>query len=451
MIARRLVFAFFIAAALLAHAQTSSWNVSSRMAAIESLVHRGTFAIDESPFKTGDKYRYDGHYYSDKPPFFAVVGAVVALGLRTARIDLVPPARIVQYAMTVVLCGIPFALGLGALFGLLRLLDIEARWAAAVATIAGSATLAFPFATVLINHVPAAALLLGALYSLTRARLEGRDTFVAAAGALLAVAFGIDTSFAIFLVLAPIALGRANARTYLAYVAGAIPLFIVLAISNLTLSGNIRPPDTNAPLFDWPGSRFAHGHIAGTFVHRSLASLSLYAFNVLAGVRGLFLYSPILIVGVYALVRRLRTRSDLNPHRSLYAFIAIATTLYVASAIVATIDYGGDAYGMRTFVGVALLLCIPLGTLGEDLRTRRRFRRMFLTVFAVSTAFALMGVNDPFSYRAFPLLDAVPGMIRFTRAHRAHGLLDLAALLIVGVLAYGFVARSLVRERVAVR
>ncbi len=51
---------------------------------------------------------------------------------------------------------------------------------------------------------------------------------------------------------------------------------------------------------------------------------------------------------------------------------------------------------MRTFVGVALPLCIPLGTLGEDL-------------------------------------------------------LDLAALLIVGVLAYGFVARSLVRERVAVR
>jgi len=51
MVARRLALAFFIAAALFAHAQASSWNVTSRMAAIESLVNRGTFAIDASPLK----------------------------------------------------------------------------------------------------------------------------------------------------------------------------------------------------------------------------------------------------------------------------------------------------------------------------------------------------------------------------------------------------------------
>jgi len=242
MVARRLALAFFIAAALFAHAQASSWNVTSRMAAIESLVNRGTFAIDASPFKTGDKYRYAGHYYSDKPPILTVAGACVALALRVARVDVVRQARIVMFAVTVVTVAIPFALGIAALFGVLRLLAIEARWAAAVATIAGSATLAFPFATVLINHVPAAALLLGALYLLTRARLEARGTPAAGAGALLAVAFGIDTSFVIFILVAPLALGRASVRTYLAYVAGTLPVLAVIATSDLALSGNIRPP-----------------------------------------------------------------------------------------------------------------------------------------------------------------------------------------------------------------
>lgn len=442
MVARRLALAFFIAAALFAHAQASSWNVTSRMAAIESLVNRGTFAIDASPFKTGDKYRYAGHYYSDKPPILTVAGAGVALALRVARVDVVRQARIVMFAVTVVTVAIPFALGIAALFGLLRLLAIEARWAAAVATIAGSATLAFPFATVLINHVPAAALLLGAVYLLTRARLEARGTPAAGAGALLAVAFGIDTSFVIFILVAPLALGRASARTYLAYVAGTLPVLAVIAASDLALSGNIRPPDTNAPLFDWPGSEFAQGYIIGSLTPRPLGSVLLYGFNMLAGIRGLFLYSPILIFGLYALVRRLRA-SPADPHRSLYLFIAAATTLYVASAIVATTDYGGYAYGMRRFVGIAMLLCIPLGTLREDLRANLALRLGFFGLLAASTVFALIGVNDPFPAQPFPLLTAVPGIVRFTLAHRVHGVLNIAGLLLFGTFAYASVVRSL--------
>lgn len=439
--ARRLMLAFFVAAALLAHAQLSTWNVSSRMAAIESIVDRGTFAIDASPFRTGDKYRYRGRFYSDKPPVLSIAGAGIALVLRAAHLDIVRHAKYVQFALTVLLVALPFAIGVGTLYELEVRLGIDRRWAAGVATIAGSATLAFPFATVLLNHVPAATLLLIALYAIVRFRRDGGLARVAGAGACLALALGIDTSYAIFVVLLPIALGRVSWRAFVAYALGAAPLLIALAATDLALSGNIRPPDTNAPLFDWPGSEFGGGNLAGTLVRRNFVQTALYAANMLVGVRGLFLYSPILLFGTWALVRKLRDTGDFD--RSIYRFIAIATSLYIASAIIATIDYGGDAFGMRTFVGITLLLCVPLGTLGVDLRANARLRAIFLATLAVSTAIALSGVNDPFSSRPFPLAAAIPDLLHFTLAHRMHGLLDVAALSVFGTLAFTFVVRTL--------
>src|SRR5262245_37387938 len=68
-----------------------SWNDGSRLATVESLVDRGTFAIDDSIFvrvppenapydakelqQTGtlDRLRIDGRYYSDKSPIPAVL------------------------------------------------------------------------------------------------------------------------------------------------------------------------------------------------------------------------------------------------------------------------------------------------------------------------------------------------------------------------------------------
>ncbi len=442
---RRLVLAFFIAATLLAHAQTNSWNVTSRLAAIESLVDRHTFAIDRSPFVTGDKYLYNGHFYSDKPPVFNLAGAAIAVALRAVKIDIVRQSKIVLVPITIVLIALPFALAVGTLFALLRLLGVDERWAASVATIAGSATLAFPYATVLINHVPAAALLLAALYVLARVRRDGHATAPALAGMILAIGVGIDTSFVVFLVLAPIVLGRPTPRAYLVYAAGAIPVLGVLALTNLGLSGNVRPPDTNAPLFDWPGSKFAHGNLAGTVVHRTPAATLAYAFNMLAGVRGLFLYSPILVFGVYALVLQLRDRGTTGVQRTMATFVAVATTLYVASAVIATIDFGGYAYGMRTFVSISFLLCIPLGSLASALRERGTLRRAFLATLVVSIVFALAGVLDTFSASPFPLVAALPNFARFVQAHRVHGLLDLIAFATIGIVAYVVVRRSLLR------
>jgi len=440
----RIVAIFFLAAAMMVHAGSMSWNVSSRMAAIESLVNRGTLVIDASPFHTGDKYMYDGHFYSDKPPLLTLAGAGIALVLRAAHVDIVHQSRIFLVAITLGTVALSFGIVNVALFVLLVRYGFDRDWALGVATIAGFATLAFPFATSMINHVPAAAVLMCALVALSHSRMHGSIGGTATAGFAFAAAIGIDTSYVIFFVLAPIVLGRARIGVYLAYAVGALPIFAGLAIANMAFSGHVQPPDTNAALFDWPGSLFANGHIAGTIAHRSLGDFVTYGFGLIFGSHGLFLYSPILVVGTYALVVALRSRATSSELRSMLIFVAISVPAYVTSAIVGTIDFGGYSYGTRTFVGVSMLLCIPLGTLGSTLRARPTWRSLFLIIVAVSMLFAFGGVINPFPSYAFPLTHAWPDFVLFVKTHQGRGVYLVVALVAIAAIALTTIARALV-------
>ena len=58
-----------------------SGNVWSRYMTIESIVERRTMVIEQSPMLASsgspDIVRFDGHYYSDKPPVLSAIGAIV--------------------------------------------------------------------------------------------------------------------------------------------------------------------------------------------------------------------------------------------------------------------------------------------------------------------------------------------------------------------------------------
>lgn len=89
-----------VVAAIGARPYAGGWNDGSRLAAVESLIDRGTLAIDESvfcgtpqrlieaghlpyfaddpaliPFGTKDKLFIRGQFHSDKPPFVSILMA----------------------------------------------------------------------------------------------------------------------------------------------------------------------------------------------------------------------------------------------------------------------------------------------------------------------------------------------------------------------------------------
>jgi len=428
-----LALAFLISASICVHPEAASWNVTSRLATVESLVDRDTFAIEGSGFKTGDQYFYAGHFYSDKPIVMSIVGAAVVEGLRAVHINIVSNRQLLLAVLTITTVSLPFGMAIAAIAELLRALGNSDRAAAAIATVAGSATLAFPFATVLINHVPAAACLLVGLVVIVR--YAARSRLLILSGSMFALAIGIDSSYALFVIVAPLAIGRAYLRHYIMFAVGACIVLVPLAASNLVLSGTILPPDTNSSLYNYPGSPFAHGYILGSIGERSLAQIVRYAFEVTFGQRGLFLYSPILLIAVYGFVHGLRFPSSPETRRVL-SFVTVASSVYLVSVVLGTTDYGGDTYGLRRFVGISLLMCLSLSAIWNQIRLRCFVRRVFLCVFGFSLLLTGLGVRDPLVTGSFPARDALPILFAYGRTHMAAAATHVIVLGILGTVAF---------------
>lgn len=72
-----LVFAYFMP-------RWADWNIDSRLDLVHAIVDHRTVRIDKVHYNTWDKAVYKGHYYSDKAPGTAVLGAAVYAGFRFA-------------------------------------------------------------------------------------------------------------------------------------------------------------------------------------------------------------------------------------------------------------------------------------------------------------------------------------------------------------------------------
>ena len=83
-----------VAAVLLmfTNGRLDSWSDASRLATIESLVHRGTFTIDGSPYQhTGDRVAVPGRgFLGHHPPALALVLAGPAWLLEKAGVEFEP-------------------------------------------------------------------------------------------------------------------------------------------------------------------------------------------------------------------------------------------------------------------------------------------------------------------------------------------------------------------------
>ena len=134
---------FLIAVAALTKTEPKSWNDRSHIAAIESFVERGTWAIDGSPWhnQTLDKVLLNGRFYSDKMPLLSLVGAGVYAILHYGfGGSLAPNCHQVgrfcaYYWLTLGLVGIPAALLLWLFFDFARQRHVP-LWASLIGTLA---------------------------------------------------------------------------------------------------------------------------------------------------------------------------------------------------------------------------------------------------------------------------------------------------------------------------
>jgi hypothetical protein len=434
---------FFVAlafCALVTKPRAISWNDISRLATVDSLVSRHTFAIDGSPFaaRTADKYRYAGRTYSDKPPALELQGAAVAAALAPLGISLERTPGTAIYLITLFTAGVWFALGCAYAYAFQRLLGFGQGTARLVAALSGLGTLALPYASILSNHVPAGAAALAGAYHLVRAR---DSTAQAALGALfLTLSYAFDSAAIVLAILAVLLLWRAPARTWTVFAAACVPIVAAQLAFNAAVSGALGPPAMNQASWADPFSPFNRGAHQSVFFFSSAADYARYALYVLFGDKGLISYTPLVLVSAYGFALMWRTSPM---QRRIVLAIAATFAAYLVLIVAFTNDYGALNFGQRRYVDLIFLLCVGLGPALAKLQTGAAAVVARIAI-VWSIAVAMLGTVAPFGQSrgeagyAFALED----FVRLTHRAPVQAALDVIALLLTVLLVLRFWSSS---------
>lgn len=389
----QIFFAFLFLFAVLTKWETNSWNDASRMAAIESLVDFHTFSIDRSVYIwTGDKYFYQNHFYSDKPPIMALYSSVFYLLLKHVfNLTFVEQRSLLYFLLTVLVIGVMTSLGLVCLYEIFKFFRIDERWTNLIVLLAGSGTLVLPYSIVFNNHAFSGSFLLFSFYFLLLRRHEIRNAAIA--GFTISFAGSTDITMFALIPFYSILLFNKSRQAKIAFILAGVPTILVYLWLNIYTSGSIIPPAMNAKLWDYPGSYFGSGNLSGLVGH-DLQSLAIYAFNMLVGIRGLLSYTPILLFAIYGWFRGI-VRSEFK-YKKEYLFIAAICLSYVMFYIFRSNNYSGHSYGVRWFASIMLLACVPLAHVVEPIQKSKLLPGIFLAIASATILISMVGTIAPF-------------------------------------------------------
>jgi hypothetical protein len=388
------------------HCAPMTWNDESRMATVQSVVESGSFVIDQTDFaRTGDKVFINGHFYSDKPPLPAVLGAAVYFPLYQLGLRLHAGASLPYFLITLLTVSLFWILGTLACFASLRFtgMDPERRLLAALAL--GLGSIYFSWSTTFNNHELAAGFLSIGFLFLLRARYEAhvrRDLAIAGFFLSLAATADVPTGFFYLALLLPVMrhpLLRKNAAFYLAPILLTVTPYLAI---NYSIHHSVLPVQIFRAYFEYPGSPWIGSDELTGMRPNSFGFICSYALLTLFGPKGFLLYDPFLFVAIWGLVHAIRSR---GPFASEGIAVAAGTLLLLLYYWVTSDNYAGWSYSIRWFVPLLPLLFFFLYPYFETFTKRRE--NVFQALLCLSVAIATVGALNPWSpevYSGVPLI-----------------------------------------------
>lgn len=399
---------FWAAIIPLARSPRHSGNVWSRYMTVESIVERGTLAVDRSPLRaisgSPDLIKVGAHFYSDKPPVLPALAAAVYLPLYASGWTFhgsLPQFVRVNWVLVSAVSGLGAALAVVALRRLMQLAPIRPIAADALAIGFGFGSLLLTYGVTFNNHGVAAGLLTLALAEVAferiptgRAITEGqasRSRFRAGllasfgavidlpAGGAMMVALGVWTAFR----------RRGIPWSYLAGAAG--PLLIHGVLQTL-VSGSPLPVEMTPELFAYPGSYWTTE--AGKW--REPGPRWRIGLELLFGPQGWVTVTPALAIGLVGMARIAARKGDpLGPMaRAVGGTIVVVLAYYIWG--VRRTDFAGLSFGTRHLLpitpAVFLFAVIGLGRFGSRLAWIG-----LVLLLLVGMVYAWAGMRDPWS------------------------------------------------------
>ncbi len=371
------------------------WNPNdmSRMAGVESIVERGTFAIDNSTFvNTIDKVKSGEHYYSDKPAIsYLLVVPHYFLFYHLFDLNFAENRNLTYYLITLFSVGLGISIMLVYFYRLLKHYKIGKATRIFYTASMFICTLVFPYSLIYSAHGLTAALLPICFYLVLKAN-KPKQFFLA--GLLAGFTSCIDmVAGSIFTVIFFIFLFRKNVRKTLLFIAGAAILILLEFLINFFISGSIIPFNINPQLFDFSGSAFGPGSLSGV-VMQPWSNIPGYAFDLILGKKGFILFTPVLIFSIIGLIIAFFRKEYRKEAIMVCAGIIACLIFYITR----TNNYGGCSYGLRWTVPL-----IPLLYLFTPVLFERKFRLLilikiaFIITLVISAFFAFLGAMEPWT------------------------------------------------------
>jgi hypothetical protein len=373
-----------------------SVNPASRYATMEALVEHGTFTIDDTHLvsRTVDKVKWEGRFYSSKPPLlptlltpiYAGVRAVTGEGFREA---MYPTARVMRVFVAFAPWAIAMVLWAALVFRLTPREDERALLI--IAMVAGGLPTAYG------SHLDNHSFAFGALVAAAVAAapvVQASKTLTASRAALAGLAAGAAVTFD--LGAAPLSglmvvwvawTQRSRPRVAVSLLAAAaVPLACQVAIS-YAMTGDPRPFYLLGASYDYPGSYWNN--------RAEFDALSepkwRYALHSLIGHHGLFSVTPWLVLALPWFFRREET-----PAAEALRRVAIAATLFIVAYYVRkTTNYGGRCVGMRWYMVLHPVLAIAAARTISRYGMAARRPVLLGVLIALSAVSALPGAINP--------------------------------------------------------
>ena len=407
-------------------------NPLSRFVAVESLVERGEFHIDGSPYarktvRSGDVEvhwlndmvynKRDGHFYSSKPPVYTILLAAVLWPLKKAGAQFSSPdpdLNVPVFMLTWLVVGAMTAVGF---YAFRRKVGENSRPLEAdlvtVLTLGG--TLFLSYSVTMNHHTFTAALVLLSffLFGMDRAAPSVSDGRAAAAGFMMGLATVVDCGhgFAFSIAFGVYALLYLRSpRALVFYALGSVPPLAAHCIVQYSIWGSVLPVQMIEGTKDYQGSYWRYAGPPDSWRIRR----SYYWLLTLFSARGLFILSPVLLIGAAALARDVQKffKPSVEPAEAggtsaaqrsgqlgrgwaAICLLGGIAFLFVYHWFMAPTNFCGSCFGFRWFIGFTPLLAFYAARGYMQWKDNPRFRRFFYALGLISVTYALIGMRGP--------------------------------------------------------
>ncbi len=374
-------------------------NDAARMATIQAMVEQHTMALDHAILKSDvDIMMRNGHRYSDKPPLLQGMGALVYWPFYQVGIDISNHYGFIYYLLTFLLSGIPFVFLCGLSYAILDKVTHNKVIAWAGWGIMLTGTIILPYAMTFNNHLMAALMILvavGMYLSLDKQTLK-KSLWVAGIGtfASLGIYLELPTGGLTFLGLGFL-IGKKEPKYLWSYLGGAILPSVAHFSLNYWQTGDLVPAYLHKEFYQFNGSywggalgkkRLFGNSVAGQFFHMTL------------GYRGIFLFSPILLGGLWEMIQRSVKKEDIWRKPAVLGLILLFGTM--ASYAVQISDLGGGSYGLRWVIpALPLLILFTAFWIGRVFTPKKGVAGVGL-LMVPSIIIAWIGVYNPWPQNA---------------------------------------------------